>query len=52
VPGAYVYDLIRESEVTQPPKLEAVYFSAATSKRAADDLMPFAAPDTVVRICT
>jgi cell division protease FtsH len=52
VPGAYVYDLIRESEVTRPPKLEAVYFSASTSERAADDLMPFAAPDDAVRICT
>ena len=31
VPGAYVYELIRKSEVTQPPELQAVCFSAAAS---------------------
>jgi len=37
VPGTYVYDLIRKSGVTQSPELEAVYFSAAATDRAAGD---------------
>ena len=52
VPGAYVYDLIRENGVRQSPELEAVCFSAAASGRAADDLMLLAAPDNAIRTCT
>ncbi|SAK53913.1 ATP-dependent metalloprotease [Caballeronia hypogeia] len=32
VPGTYVYELISKSGVTQPPELEAAYFSAAASE--------------------